>query len=283
MRRLRALLSLAGLVSAAASVPAAAEVCRFVGTTSHDGRGEVPTEVREAGEAITVDVTLALTASTWLADVQYLTQEISTWSGGGLRRLAVNTRTVANGRIGRQGWDVFERRADGLEAYRVQGKTPDEFRRRYPGFARHWALAGFGQPWVADYAAAAPERRPDLDLPSPALPRGLRPPLALAFYWSRWLPPGGGPMPVFLPGFKHDARTEIPFGPAMSGEGWQRWQGVLRHPGLSGTAPSLVAAWVSPDSHLLQLAADIHARVGSGQALLRAQGCQGVAVPPTSR
>jgi hypothetical protein len=259
----------------------AAEVCRFEGTTSHDGRVAVNTAVSGDGDSITVDVTVALSMSAWFPDWKYLGQEISTWRAGELQSLAVNARTVADDRIKKQQWDLFVRGPRGFEAYRVQAKTLADFQRLHPGFIRHWALASFGQSWIQDYRAAPPERRPDLDLPASSVAPGLRSPLALAFYWSRFLSPVAGVAPVFLPGFKRNARTELDFGPALQGEGWQRRQAPLRHPGL-GRAPSSVAAWVSPDHYLLQLAFDVHASAGSGEAVIRALGCQGIRVAPVS-
>lgn len=268
------------LVFVALAPPAAAtEVCRFEGTISRDGRVAVRTEVTGDGESITVDVTVALNVSAWFAEWRYLGQEISTWRGGELQSVAVNARTVVDERIKRQQWDVFVRRPGGFEAYRVQAKTLADFQRLHPRFVRHWPLASFGQSWLPDYAASGAERRPDLDLPASAVAPGLRSPLALAFYWSRFLAPEAGAAPVFLPGFKRNARTELDFGPAQEGEGWRRRQAPLRHPAL-GTGSSSVAAWVSPDGHLLQLALDVHASAGSGQAVIRAQGCQGIQVAP---
>ena len=264
-----------------ASRQALAESCRFAGTTSHSGRVAVKADVSTAGDLLTVDVALTFTVSGWLTDAEYRGEEISTWRGGELQSVAVNARTVTAGRVRRQQWDVFVREPAGLAAYRVQAKTLAEFQRRHPGFARHWALSAFGQPWVQDYAAAGPERRPDLDLPAKELPRGLRSPLAMAFYWSRWLPPGGGLAPVFLPGFKHDLRSDLAVGPATPGDEGRRWLVRLVHPALAGSAPTVAEATVTPDGYLQRLAFDVHARLGSGQAVIGAQGCQGVQVRPT--
>lgn len=262
-----------------APVPVAAEVCRFEGTASHSGRVAVRTEVSVRAGVLTVDVTLAAHAVAWAADVQYLTQEISTWRGGEMQSVAVNARTVVDGRITRQQWDVFVRGPGGLEARRVQARTLAEFQRRHPRFVEHWTMARFGEGWLQDYAAAASERRPDLDLPAQAMVPGLRSPLALAFYWSRWLPGGGGEVPVFLPGFKHNAQARVAIGPGMPGDGWRRWQAPLRYPGLDGAASSMVA-WASPDGYLLQLGFEVHAPQGAARGLVGAQGCQGVQVAP---
>jgi hypothetical protein len=51
-----------------------------------------------------------------------------------------------------------------------------------------------------DYQSASPERRPDLDLTDAPLPSGLRSPLAVAFYWVRWLPRGERPCRCSCPG-----------------------------------------------------------------------------------
>ncbi len=262
------------------AAPARAESCRFSGSTNHDGRIVVRTDVTERDGLLTVDVALSISASVLLYGVQVLTEEISTWRNAELQSVAVNGRTVVDGTIKRQQWDVFVRDAGGLQARRVQAKRLEDFVRRHPGFVGHWSLAGFGQPWLTDYAGAAPEVRPDLSLPASAIPRGLRSPLALAFYWSRFLPPDGGSAPLFLPGFKHDARADIAFAPAIAGEGWRRWVAPLRHPGLEDGSASTAAVWVSPDHYLMQLAFDVHAHLGTGRALLRTEGCQGLQVAP---
>ena len=271
-----ALALLAGLAAAPAR---AVETCRFAGSTSHDGRFAAQTVVSEADGLLTVDVTVSLTASAWLADLQYMGEEISTWRTGVLQSVAVNARTLINGDIKRQQWDVFVRDAGGLRARRVQAKTLADFRQLHPGFVRHWASAAFGQPWLQDYAAAGAARRPDLDSLEP--PQGLRTPLAFSFYWTRFLPDGGGPTPLFLPGFKHDARVSLALGPVEIGQGWRHWKAGLSHPALETGVSSSAAAWVSPDHYLLQLAFDIHTNLGNGQAIIRTQGCKGIQVPPS--
>lgn len=190
--------------------------------------------------------------------------------------MGVNQRTLIDGRVKRQQWDVYRRAGERLEAFRVQAKQWPEMQRRHPGFAAHWALSSFGQPWLQDYRDAGPERRPDLDLPAASV----RTPLAFAFYWSRFLPPEGGPTRLVLPGFKHDATAELRLGPAVPGDGWRRWSTPLVHPGLEPSPASLAAAWVSPQDYLLQLGFDLHTSWASGRALLRAQGCKGVQLRP---
>ena len=90
-------------------------------------------------------------------------------------------------------------------------------------------------------------------------------------------------MPVFLPGFKRDARADLVAAVAAPGEGGRTWRAALRHPGLSGAAPSTAQAWVSPDGYLLQLAFDVSARQGAARGVLRSQGCQGIQVAPADR
>ncbi len=264
---------LAGLAVALLQTGAMAETCRYDGGTSHAGHVAVETTATAQGGTVTVDVRLAFTLATWLFDARYLRQEISTWRGDELQGVAVNSRDSVDGRIVRQQWDVFRRVAGGLQASRVQAKTLAAFRRRHPGFAAHWPAATFGQAWLPDYAAADPERRPDLDLP--AMPPRVRTPLALAFYWSRWLSPDGGGVAVFLPGFKRDSRADLDLGAAVPGAGWRLWQGDVRNASLSAAPPSRVRAWVSPEHRLLQLAFDAHARAGSASGVIRTQGCSG--------
>ena len=247
----------------------AAEVGRYAGTTSYSGRVAVQVEASEAQGVTTVDVTARLDAKYLLFwTIQYLAEEISTWRAGELQSVAVNNRYIVNGRPSRQQWDVFTRGPDGLLASRVQSRSLSEFRRRHPAFAGYWDPAHFGQPWLPDYPAAQPERRTDLDLARTVMPPRTRTPLALAFYWSRWLPEAGGTVPVFMPGWKRDARLDAEVAPAGPG----RWRMALRYPGAA--APSSAEAVVSPDHRLLRLSFDAHASAGSGQGWVDRVECQ---------
>jgi hypothetical protein len=258
---------------------ASAEVCRFTGTTSHDGHVAVTASVDASDGVTKVDVDLAFDA-TWMFwfRFRYLVEEISTWRNDRMQSLAVNTRYLVNDRIIRQQWDAFQRSPDGLQAQRVQAKTLGDFRRRHPGFVQHWDPATFGSPWLQDYPAAAPERRADLDLNGEPLPDGLSSPLAMAFYWIRWLPRGGDEVAVFLPGFKADKLVNVPVGPA-SPDGKQR-QAVLRYPVLSKAPVSTATAVTSPDGRLLQLAFDVHEPGETARGVVQNTGCQGSPVKP---
>ena len=260
---------------------ARAETCRFSGTTSYDGRVAVRTETTRVDDLLTLDVTVEFTVHAWMTDYRYLGQEITTWSvgkgqNGLLRSVAVNQRSLADGGIKRQQWDVFSRTGAGLEGYRVQAKSLADFRQRHPGFVSHWAPTGFGRPWLADYSRAGAERRPDLDLPA----SGVRTPLAFAFYWSRFLPAGGGAVPLVLPSFKRDKQLSLSFGAATAGDGWRRWSTELRHPALESRPAPTAAAWVSLDHYLLQLDFDVATHWAAGHAHLRADGCLGVQIGP---
>jgi len=87
----------------------------------------------------TVDVIGRFTATPIpFVHINYLMEEISTWKSDQLQSVAVNSRYIVDSHIVRQEWDLFDRGTDGLEAYRLQGKTLDDFRRKYPAFVRHW-------------------------------------------------------------------------------------------------------------------------------------------------
>lgn len=257
----------------------AEEVCRFAGTTDYGGRLAIRADAAIVDGALRVDVRLQLDATPmWFVHTHYLMQEISFWQPDGLALLAVNSRYRVNSHIARQQWDVFQRGADGLDAFRVQGKTLADFRRVHPGFVQHWNPATFGQPWLQDYARAAAERRPDLDLRG--MPASLRPPLALAFYWLRFLSPAGGVVPVFLPGFKAQKQVNLPIAPSTPiGMGQSVWQAPLHYPALSRTEASTALAWVSADRHLLQFALDLHGMGRHARGLIRLQGCTGTRPP----
>jgi hypothetical protein len=253
----------------------AAEVCRFAGDTDFAGHVAVTTDVTVANDVTTVDVALRFDSTTmfWL-HIHYLLEEVSTWRAGEVQTVAVNSRYLVGDHIIRQQWDNFQRATDGLQAYRVQAKTLADFRRRHPGFVQYWNPATFGQNWLRDYPSASPERRADLDLKGSPLPSGLRSPLAMAFYWVRWLPQGGQDVPVFLPGFKADRLVDLPIS-AVSVSGGTLWQAPLRYPALSRRPISTAAARTSSDRHLLQLAFELHDQRGSARGLINQQGCDG--------
>lgn len=267
MRAARVLVLLALVPAVGTAAAAAAEVCTYAGAASHKARVAVRTEAAEAAGLLTVRVVARLQAEPWWWSVGYLPEEISTWRGGELQSVAVNGRYILDGRARRQQWDVLVRGPDGLQAQRVQSTSAAEFGRRHPRFAANWDPARFGQPWLADYAAAAPERRTDLDLPRAGLAPGLRTPLALAFYWSRFLGPGSATVPVFLPGWKRDARVDEPVAAVAPG----RWRMALRHPALGGG--SWAEAAVSPDHRLLRLTFAVRARAGNGEGWVVLEGC----------
>ncbi len=264
-------------------MPAAAEVCRFAGTTDDAGSIAVTTDVRTADGATIVDVALRFQA-TWMLwfRIHYLVEEISTWRAGEMQDVAVNTRYLIGDHIVRQQWDSFQRSPGGLRARRVQAKTLADFRRRHPGFVQHWDPATFGRPWLQDYSSAAPERRADLDLVASPLPPGLRSPLAMAFYWVRWLPHDGADVPLFLPGFKTDKLAKLPITATVSADATQ-WRSPLRYPALSPRPASTATAWTSPDRHLLKLALELHAPRGSARASIEQQGCAGAPVVPVDK
>jgi hypothetical protein len=257
-----------------------AEVCRFAGTTDHAGQVAITTDVSATNSTIRVDVAATFESTTMIwFHVHYLVEEISIWRAGELETVAVNIRYLVGTRIIRQQWDTFQRDKDAMRAHRVQAKTLADFRRRHPGFVRHWDPATFGQPWLDDYQAASPERRADLDLTgAPPSPK-LRSPLALAFYWVRWLPPGGQDVAVFLPGFKADRLLDLPI-TAAGWTGGTLWQVPLRYPALSERPASTATAWTSRDGHLLQFAFDLHEPRGSARGLIRQDGCEGAPVVP---
>ena len=264
------------------ATPAAAdEVCRYAGSSDYDGRLAI--EARSvAGEGgLRLDIRLQLDADPLpLVHTRYLMQEISVWHRDGLSQLAVNSRYRFDDHIVRQQWDVYDRTPDGLAAWRVQGKHPAEFRRQHPGFAGHWDLARFGAPWLADYGMLTSDRRPDLDVAHDM--RAVRSPLALAFYWLRWLD-RPETVPVYLPGFKEQKLVELGIGAGIGtepGAGRRTWQATPRYPGLDPSRPSTVTATMAPDRHLQRLEFDLHGVEHSARARVILVGCTGTLPPP---
>ena len=262
--------------------PAYSETCRYEGKTSYGGRLSIIADAVARGNAVRVDVRLSLDAQPApLFHTRYRMEEISDADANGIARLAVNNRYSVDGRLVRQGWDVFDRADAGLQAHRIEGKRAGEFARQHPRFARHWDPATFGQSWVDDFERASPERRADLDLA--AMSAFVRPPLALAFYWLGWLPDRAASVPVFLPGFKDQKRVDIAVGKTFSAAGALTRAAPLRYPELSARVPSTATAWLSPGRQVLQLAFDLHGLQYSARATISALGCTGVLpLPPGS-
>jgi hypothetical protein len=273
------------LIAAAAAqicgTASAAEVCRYTGNTDYAGHLLVTSAVTAAGDRTIVDVAAVFdSTSMFLFGVHYLLEEVSVWRRRQLQNVAVNSRYLLGHRIVRQLWDEFQRGVDGMQAERVAAKTLADLRRQHPAFVQHWDPATFGQPWLRDYPSANPERRIDLDLHTTPFPPALRSPLALAFYWVRWLPHLGQDIPVFLPGFKSDRLIEVPIAPtpAPAGNGWRA---VLHYPSLSEHQDSTASAVVSPDGHLLRIAFELHTAYGPGRGEITLQNCEGSPVPPS--
>jgi hypothetical protein len=258
-----------------------AEVCRFSGTTDPSGKVAVTADVTRTNGAthVAVAATFETTTMLWF-HIHYLAEEVSIWRSGELETVGVNTRYLLGNHIVRQTWDLFKRDRDGMRGYRVQAKSRTDFQRRHAGFVQHWDPSTFGQPWLDDYSAASPERRADLDLTISPVSSNLLSPLALAFYWVRWLPPGAQDKAVFLPGFKADKLVDVPM-TATVWSGGTVWRTPLRYSVLSKAPPSIATAWMSADRRLLQLALDLHEPRGAGSGILTQEGCDGPPVVPS--
>jgi hypothetical protein len=261
----------------AAQTVVAMETCRYSGTTSYAGTATVETKAAKVNGETTVDVAARVNArSLGFLDWQYLYEEIGTWRGGEIQRIGVNHRYSFAGFVRRQLWDVFDRTPAGLTAYRVQANSLADIQEKHPGFAEHWSMERFGQPWLADYASARPERRADLDLPAAEMPAGIGTPLTLGFFWVRWSGLSARTVPVFLPGFKHNIRVDVQVAPVgTEANGLLHVRSTVRHPQLSETQVSTGDAWISPDHRLVRVTFDARTDRASAVGELRADGCTG--------
>ncbi len=269
------------LVSLSTSPAHATEICRYSGAADYNAKiGVVTTVTRDAGATV-VDVDVTLTADEFMfVPISYLVEERSVWRGGVLTDLAANTRYAVGPHIVRQQWDHFERGADGLIAYRVEGKRGGEFSAKFPAFARDWPSGAFGMPWLEDFAAAPPQRRADLDLPGAQADGRLRTPFATAFYFVRYEPRRGDGATVFLPGFKTDKTMHLDIAKSSTPPGMAAWHAPLHYIALSETPPSSATAFVTPDARLQRLEFELHGSAGSARGRLDALGCEGAALPP---
>ena len=277
-------LRIALILTATAANAIAEETCLFSGKTDYGGRLNVVEGSSTAGEETKIDVRLQLNATPLpFVHTHYVMEEISSWSQNGIEQVAVNDRYSFDGHIVRQQWDVYNRSADGLLAFRVQGKRSAQFRRQHPDFMQFWDPEMFGKPWLAQYPYSTQARRPDLDLHYD--PTRVRTPLALAFYWLRWLPRQGSTVPLFLPGFKEQKLVNLAIGPTSDRGtgGASGWRAPIEYPDLSPTRPSTALAWTSVDRHVLQLVFDLHGVEHSARGFLKADGCSSAAAIPLRR
>jgi hypothetical protein len=258
------------------------ETCRYSGTTSYDGQVSVQSTAAAANGGITVDVAARVKARAFgLIDWQYLYQEIGSWRDGELQTIGVNHRYSVIGSIRRQQWDLFNRTSGGMQAWRVQAKTLADFQTKHPGFVRHWSPASFGENWLPDYATAPPERRADLDLPGASMSPGLGTPLLLAFWSVRWAGNQERAVPVFLPGFKHNSRTDIRVDSrGIEAGGLLHLHTSVHHPQLSEARASTGDAWISADHHLVRETFEARTDNASAHGEFHLDGCQGAPPAP---
>jgi len=268
---------LLAIVTGSAAPAFGRETCDYIGHTDYSGTVLARAEISPAPERTQVRVMLSVSARAMLVfKIHYWTEEISEWKDGELQSVAMNNRYIVNGGIVRQQWDYFERGSTGFAAFRVQAKNAEDFRRRYPAFYRYWNPSTFGQSWLQDYPSAHPERRPDLDLKNQAIPTGLRPPLAMAFYWISRLPPVRQSVPLFLPGEKRQPRIDLSLPPPEPQAGEQRvWHIPVHLDALKTSESSLATAWISPSGQLLQAAFDVRSDSGSAKGWIRRVKCEG--------
>ena len=237
----------------------------------------VQTIASGADEDRTVAVLARVKAKTFgLLPWRYWIEEIGEWRNGDMVSVAVNNRYEFSGRILRQNWDVFDSGEKGFMARRVQGKTEADFQLQHPGFLSHWDPSSFGLPWLQDFQRAQPERRADLDLPRVQVVPGLSTPLALAFYWLRWTPTGARSVPIFLPGFKRDARVDVSVAYVGSEEDrLNHFRATVRHPQLSEAQASTGDAWVTRDHHLTKIVVDAHGEHRTAHGEFHLERCEG--------
>lgn len=256
---IRTTLVLAALI---AQAPANAATCNYTGTSSYNGQIAATVTDTETASGLVINVLLRLDATPWhLWPVQFLIQEQSTYRNNTLQSVAVNGRWTSNGTIRRQYWDLLTPGPAGFEAYRIQVKRQSDLQRRNVPFAQYWNPTTFAQPWEQTFTQSTPDRRPDLDLPTNQRVPGLKTPLALAFYWSRQ--PLPRTIPIFLPGWKHDARLTGTL--AQSGP---KTRLTVAYPALEPT--SYIEAAQNP--HTLHLQAETTA--GNGEATLTQTKCR---------
>ena len=109
------------------------------------------------------------------------------------------------------------------------------------------------------------------------MPPGLGTPLLLAFWWVRWAGEKDRTVPVFLPGFKRNARMDVRVvSLGVEAGGLLHLRSTVRHPQLSATAISAGEAWIAPDHHLARITFEARVDHGSARGELRLDRCEGV-------
>lgn len=251
-----------------------AETCLYRGTSDYSGKIEIKTVTWQERDLRHIRVLLSFQGRALLWKVHYLMDETSAWRGDSLQAVATNARTVINGDIKRQNWDVWHKEASGLEGYRIQGKESVHLA-PHGDFAKHWPVAAFGGPWLQDYAASQPSRRTDLDLGRELITPDLRSGLAAGLYWSRFLPATGIRAPIFIAGEKKQKIVilEAP-APIKQNNGSMLWQMPLRLGTLQTPEGRPAQMLVSAAGHLEKINLKIQHELGSAEAEIKRVSCQ---------
>jgi hypothetical protein len=275
MRRL--LLTL--LLALAPVLVQAAETCTYRGGGDYDAQIALTTIAERQGTTLRLRALWRLTARPLpFYRFEYLVEEISEWQGQRLIRLGLNLRHFVNGRIRRQQWDVFARTGDGFAAWRLQGKRAEELAGKHAGFARHWDVADFGQPWLADYPTAAAEARSDLALKPGEAPAGLVPPFAAGFYLPRFAPAAPQRIALFIPGNKQQNRADLDVpAPAPAPAGGHVWRITLESEKLGLDRGSQAVATIAPGGRLAAIRFRLLGFGMTAAGEIALQGCEGEA------
>jgi hypothetical protein len=261
----------------AASGARAAETCNYAGSGDYDAQIAITTVARRSGGDEHVQVLWRLTARALVIfRIRYLVEEVSDWHDGVLQSVGLNVRYFVNGRIVKQQWDLFERQGMGFAAWRVQAKSARILAAEHGELLRLWDPAGFGLPWVAQYRAGHPERRPDLDLHPGEAPPDLTTPFAEAFYRVRREPPHAARVALFLPGNKKEPRPNVAVpAPTPAPGGARVWHVPLGDEKLGMAAESTAAVTVAPDSTLQAIGFHLASGMYTAEGAIRLEGCAG--------
>ena len=270
---------LAALVALAPLPTLAAETCTYTGGGDYDARIGLTTIAERQGATLRLRALWRLNASPLpFYRFEYLVEEISEWQGDRLLRLGLNLRHFVNGRIRRQQWDVFARTPDGFDAWRLQGKRAEEVARKAPGFARHWDVAAFGQPWLATYPTGAAEPRSDLALKASEAPSGLVPPFAAGFYLPRFAPAAPQRIALFIPGNKQQNRADLDVpAPGPAPAGGHVWRIALESEKLGLDRGSHAFATIAPGARLAAIRFRLLGFGMTAAGEIALQGCDGEA------
>lgn len=258
------------------------ETCSYDGDSSYSGNMKLRTKFERRADETTVRTFVDFSARYLFWRIRYLIDErdVLDSTTGRLKQLDLNIRYLVNDSVKRQMWDRFrvgwgDAAGQGrmVQAWRIQGKRQEDFKRDHPTYTHHWDPSQFGDDWFLDYDGGSPVRRADMDIPD--FPMNMVSPLLMSFFGSRFLDPSVPyDFQLFLGSDKAD-KTSPNHMVGRAGGGTAKWSSSLVLGDLKSPANRPTELTVDLSSRTLR---NVHlwleSDLGSAEATLQLKSCK---------